>query len=77
MSVKRQLAEIVESLPDAVTVEEAFDRLYAAFRLKQAHTADTLSFVKKETLTALFGSLRTDPLERPPQQALESREEVG
>ena len=77
MSVKRQFAEVVESLPDAVTVEEAFERLYAAFRLKQAHTAATLSSAKKETLTALFGSLRTDPLTRPAQQAFESRDEVG
>ena len=77
MSVKQQLAEIVESLPDAVTVEEAFERLYAAFKLQQAHAAATLSSTKKETLAALFGSLRSDPLERPAQQSFEARDEVG
>ncbi len=35
MSLKQQLAAAVERLPDNVTVEDAFERLYQAFKLKQ------------------------------------------
>jgi hypothetical protein len=34
MSGKQQLAKALEALPDDVTVEEAFDRLDEAFKLK-------------------------------------------
>ena len=35
MSVKEQFSAAVKELPDTVTVEEAFVRLYHAFRQKQ------------------------------------------
>jgi hypothetical protein len=35
MSVKKQLAAAVEDLPDTVTLEDAIERIYAAFKLKQ------------------------------------------
>lgn len=34
MSAKRELAELVESLPESASVEEAFLRVYQAFREK-------------------------------------------
>jgi predicted transcriptional regulator len=37
MSIKQQFHAAVEALPDSVSVEEAFERLYQAFKLKQAH----------------------------------------
>ncbi len=36
MSGKQQLAEAVAALPDSITVEEAVERLYRAFKLKRA-----------------------------------------
>ena len=36
MSIKHKLARAVEELPDSTTLEEAFDRLYSAFKLKQS-----------------------------------------
>lgn len=36
MSVKQSLRQAVDDLPESVTLEEAFQRLYAAFRMKQA-----------------------------------------
>lgn len=36
MSVKQALSEAIEALPESTTLEEAFERLYRAFRLKQA-----------------------------------------
>ena len=38
MSIKQTLRQTVESLPESVTLEEAFDRLYAAFKMKQARS---------------------------------------
>ena len=35
MSLKQQLAAAVEELPEDLTVEEAFGRLYEAFKRKQ------------------------------------------
>lgn len=35
MSVKKQLAATVDALPESVTIEEAIERIYAAFKLKQ------------------------------------------
>jgi hypothetical protein len=32
---------------------------------------------KKDQIEALFGSLRNDPLERPPQGSFEARDELG
>ena len=37
MSVKQVLQQTVDLLPDSVTVEDAFERLYRAFKLKQVH----------------------------------------
>ena len=39
MSVKRKFSEEIEAFPESVTVEEAFQRLYRAFRLKQDRIA--------------------------------------
>lgn len=36
MSSKQRLAEAIAELPDSVTIEEAVERLYRAFRLKLA-----------------------------------------
>lgn len=36
MSTKQQLAEAIAALPDSISIEEAVDRLYRAFKLKQA-----------------------------------------
>ena len=36
MSVKQWFQQAVDALPETVTVEEAFERLYSAFRSKQA-----------------------------------------
>lgn len=36
MSAKQQLAEAIAALPDSISVEEAVERLYRAFKLKQA-----------------------------------------
>jgi hypothetical protein len=38
MSIKQSLHQAVEALPESVTLEEAFERLYSAFKLKQART---------------------------------------
>lgn len=38
MSAKRDLAQAVEALPESITIEEAFERLYQAFKLKRAQT---------------------------------------
>ena len=77
MSVKHELAEAVEALPESIGLEEAVERLYQAFKLKQARREAAIwSTSKREALTALFGSLRADPLERPPQGAFETREEI-
>lgn len=35
MSVKQQLVETVQTLPESVTLEEAIERIYRAFKLKQ------------------------------------------
>ena len=66
MSVKRLLAEEIEALPDTLTVEEAVDCLYRAFKLKRARMEATSQALKREQLKTLFGSLSDDPLERPP-----------
>jgi hypothetical protein len=39
MSVKQQLAEAVAALPESVSMEEAFARLYRAFQAKQERLA--------------------------------------
>ena len=36
MSIKQQLAQTIEGLSDAVTIEEAIDQIYWAMKLKQA-----------------------------------------
>lgn len=36
MSVKQKLHAAVEALPESLTIEEAVERLYRAFKLKQA-----------------------------------------
>lgn len=36
MSAKQQLAEAIAALPDSLSIEEAVERLYQAFKLKQA-----------------------------------------
>ncbi len=40
MSAKKQLAEAVQELPDSVTVEEAFERLYRLFKLRHQATLE-------------------------------------
>jgi hypothetical protein len=39
MSIKQQFAEAVAALPESVSVDEAFNRLYRAFRAKQERLA--------------------------------------
>ena len=34
MSIKQQLHQAIDSLPDSLTLEEAVDRLYRAFKVK-------------------------------------------
>jgi hypothetical protein len=36
MSTKQRLAEAIAALPDSLTIEEAVERLYQAFKRKQA-----------------------------------------
>jgi hypothetical protein len=36
MSTKQQLAEAIATFPDTLTLEEAVERLYRAFKLKRA-----------------------------------------
>ena len=36
MSAKQQIVQAMESLPDSLTLEEIVERLYRAFKLKQA-----------------------------------------
>lgn len=38
MSIKQSLRQAIEALPESVTLEEAFERLYTAFKMKQAQT---------------------------------------
>lgn len=38
MSTKQRLAQAIAELPDSVSIEEAVERLYRAFKLKQAVT---------------------------------------
>lgn len=38
MSTKQRLAEAIAALPESLTIEEAVERLYRAFKLKQALT---------------------------------------
>ena len=76
MSMKRQLAEAIAEMPDSLTLEEAVERLYRAFKLKQARTGVPAPLTKREQLLALYGSLADDPLERPSQGAFEVREPI-
>ncbi len=40
MSLKHQLHQAIDELPESVTLEEAFERLYRAFKLKQQQGQD-------------------------------------
>ncbi len=40
MSAKQQLSEAVASLPESTTLQEAFDRLYRAFKEKLRREAE-------------------------------------
>lgn len=55
MSVKQQLASAIDELPDSVTLEEAIQRIYRAFKLKQAAQASGGTEPEGET-----ASLRAD-----------------
>ena len=40
MSPKQRLTQAIAELPESLTIEEAVERLYLAFKLKQAHGRD-------------------------------------
>jgi hypothetical protein len=61
MSAKEQLAEAIAALPDSISVEEAVERLYRAFKLKQARLLQPESRSIRES----FGLLH-----RPGQQPM-------
>ena len=80
MSVKEEFAEAVAALPDSVSVEEAFGRLYRAFPVKQvsqaAHAEGTAaSFAGLSDVLELLASLPgpTDVLALRPSPVLQER----
>lgn len=52
MSSKQQLAELVASLPESLSLEEAFERLYRAYQEKLRHQG------RRRKLGALAGRVR-------------------
>jgi hypothetical protein len=52
MSSKEQLAEMVASLPESLSLEEAFERLYRAYQEKHGHPG------RRRKLGALAGRVK-------------------
>jgi hypothetical protein len=66
MSVKQQLAQAVDSLPESITVEEAFERLDRAFKLRHGTAAapPSAALGLKEMLRAMPDVGSDDDFER-------------
>ncbi len=74
MSVKKQLAAAVDELPEAVTVEDAFARLYHAFKQKQLGTESSQRRQAAAALRRL--SLPVDDVAAMKQESVPSPDEL-
>jgi hypothetical protein len=61
MSVKSQLTQAIAELPDSLSMEEAVERIYRAFKLKQERVGSKTALSSDGTLRNLVGLLGTPP----------------
>ena len=72
MSIKQAIQQAVDELPESVTLEEAFERLYRAFKLKQARTQGQRMAAILEELARSIGA---EEISAPVQWQREIRED--